>query len=143
LKRRISLVLPKVGTFNTSVFKNVAYGLHLRGRSRDEIKSKVDQALQFVGLSHKKKQNARTLSSGETQRLGLARALVIEPEILFLDEPTASVDQKNTEIIENILGEIKKEGRSTVIMSTHDPDQTRRLADHVLKINKGELQLLS
>jgi tungstate transport system ATP-binding protein len=75
--------------------------------------------------------------------LGLARALVIEPEILFLDEPTASVDQKNTEIIENILGEIKKEGRSTVIMSTHDPDQTRRLADHVLKINKGELQLLS
>jgi tungstate transport system ATP-binding protein len=143
LKRRITLVLPKVGTFNTTVFKNVAYGLQLRGRSREEIKSRVDQALQFVGLYHKKKQNARTLSSGETQRLGLARALVIEPEILFLDEPTASVDQKNTEIIENILLEIKNERRSTIIMSTHDPDQTRRLADHVLKINKGELHLLS
>jgi len=142
LKRRISLVLPKVGTFNTTVFKNVAYGLQLRGRSREEIKSKVDRALQFVSLSHKKKQNALTLSSGETQRLGLARALVIEPEILFLDEPTASVDQKNTEIIENILRDIKKDRRSTIIMSTHDQDQTKRLADHVLKINQGELQLL-
>ncbi|MBA4393168.1 MAG: ABC transporter ATP-binding protein [Desulfobacca sp.] len=143
LKRRITLVLPKVGTFNTSVFKNVAYGLIIRRIRRAEIKSRVDQTLQFVGLEYKKKQNARTLSSGETQRLGLARALVIEPEILFLDEPTASVDQRNTEIIEDILMKIKKEGRSTIIMSTHDQDQTRRLADRVLKINQGTLQLIS
>ncbi|MFH0787645.1 MAG: ABC transporter ATP-binding protein [Pseudomonadota bacterium] len=142
LKRRITLVLPKVGIFNTSVFKNVAYGLIVRGMKRSEIKGRVDQALEFVGLDHKKTQNALTLSSGETQRLGLARALVIEPEILFLDEPTASVDQKNTEIIEDILRKIKKEGRSTIIMATHDQDQTRRLADRVLKINQGELQLI-
>ncbi len=142
LKRRITLVLPKVGIFNTSVLKNVAYGLIIRGMKRSEIKGRVNQALQFVGLDHKKTQNALTLSSGETQRLGLARALVIEPEILFLDEPTASVDQKNTEIIEDILRKIKKEGRSTIIMATHDQDQTRRLADRVLKINQGELQLI-
>jgi tungstate transport system ATP-binding protein len=142
LMRRITLVLPKVGAFNTSVFKNVAYGLIIRGMKRPEIKGKVDQALQFVGLDHKKNQNARTLSSGETQRLGLARALVIEPEILFLDEPTASVDQENTEIIEDILLKIKKEGRSTIIMSTHDQDQTKRLSDRVLKIEKGALQLI-
>jgi tungstate transport system ATP-binding protein len=143
LRRRITLVLPKVGLFNTTVFKNVAYGLVIREMGRPEIKSKVDQALQFVGLSHKKNQNALTLSSGETQRLGLARALVVEPEILFLDEPTASVDQKNTELIEDILVKIKNDGRSTIIMSTHDQDQTKRLADRVLKINKGVLQLLS
>jgi tungstate transport system ATP-binding protein len=121
----------------------VAYGLIIRGMKRPEIKGKVDQTLQFVGLDHKKTQNALTLSSGETQRLGLARALVIEPEILFLDEPTASVDQENTEIIEDILMKIKKEGRSTIIMSTHDQDQTKRLSDRVLKIEKGTLQLLS
>jgi tungstate transport system ATP-binding protein len=143
LKRRITLVLPKVGTFATSVFRNVAYGLIIRGMRRSEIKEQVDQALQFVRLGPKKNQNALTLSSGETQRLGLARALAIKPEILFLDEPTASVDQKNTEIIEDILMKIKKEGRSTIIMATHDQDQTRRLADRVLKINKGKLQLIS
>jgi tungstate transport system ATP-binding protein len=142
LMRRITLVLPKVGAFNTSVFKNVAYGLIIRGMKRPEIKGKVDQALRFVRLDHKKTQNALTLSSGETQRLGLARALVIEPEILFLDEPTASVDQENTEIIEDVLLKIKKEGRSTIIMSTHDQDQTRRLSDRVLKIEKGALQLI-
>jgi tungstate transport system ATP-binding protein len=142
LRRRITLVLPNVGVFNTSVFKNVAYGLSIRGLKRGEIRDRVAEALQFVGLGKKNNQNARTLSSGETKRLGLARALVLEPEILFLDEPTASVDQKNTEIIEDILMRIKKNGRSLVIMSTHDADQTRRLADRVLKIHQGELQLL-
>jgi tungstate transport system ATP-binding protein len=143
LRRRITLVLPKVGVFNTSVFKNVAYGLSVRGIKRKEVKAKVAQALQFVGLGHKKNQNARTLSSGETKRLGLARALVIEPEILFLDEPTASVDQENTEIIGRILMQLKKDSRSTIIMATHDADQTRRLADRVLRITDGELQIIS
>ena len=92
LKRRITLVLPKVGVFNTSVFKNVAYGLKLRGQASPSIKGKVLDALDYVGMIHKKDQNALTLSSGETQRLGLARALVLDPEVLFLDEPTASID---------------------------------------------------
>lgn len=143
LRRRITLVLPKVGVFNTTAFKNVAYGLSIRDIKRKEAKDKITQALEFVGLGHKKNQNARTLSSGETKRLGLARALVIEPEILFLDEPTASVDQENTEIIGNILMALKKERRSTIIMATHDADQTRRLADRVLRITEGELKMFS
>lgn len=137
LRRRVTLVLPKVGVFNTTVFKNVAYGLSIRGIKKKEAKDKITQALQFVGLGHKKNQNARTLSSGETKRLGLARALALEPEILFLDEPTASVDQENTEIISEILMQLKKDGRSIIIMATHDQDQTRRLADRVLKIDRG------
>jgi tungstate transport system ATP-binding protein len=142
LRRRISLVLPDVGVFNTTVSKNVAYGLSLRGFPKGEIRRKVAQALQFVGLENKPGQMARTLSSGETKRLGLARALVLEPEFLFLDEPTASVDQKNTELIEEILLKIKERQQSTVLMSTHDADQTRRLADHVIKIDKGKLRPL-
>ena len=140
LKRRITLVLPKVGVFNATVFKNIAYGLILRGMKRNEIKEKVNQTLEFVGLGHKKNQNALTLSSGETQRLGIARAIVIQPEILFLDEPTASTDQKNTQIIEKILLAMKRKTKTTIIMATHDFDQTKRLADHVLTISQGELK---
>lgn len=139
LRRRITLVLPKVGVFNTTVFKNVAYGLRIRGIKGNEREEKVNRALEFVGMSHKSDQNARTLSSGETQRLGIARALVIEPEILFLDEPTASVDQKNTQIIEDIILKMKKEHSSTVIITTHDRAQAERLADYLLLIREGKI----
>ncbi len=139
LKRRITLVLPKVGVFNTSVFNNVAYGLTIRGIHKREAEEKVKKALEFVQLSHKIRQNGLTLSSGETQRLGIARALAIEPEILFLDEPTASVDQKNSGIIEEILMTMKKESGPTVIMTTHDQNQAKRLGDTQLVIKDGVL----
>jgi len=139
LRRRITLVLPKVGVFNTTVFKNVAYGLGVRGIRGREAEEKVMDALEFVGLGHKKDQNGLTLSSGETQRLGIARALVIRPDMLFLDEPTASVDQKNTVIIEDIILKMKRDGRVKVIITTHDREQAARLADHHLVMCEGKI----
>jgi len=139
LRRRITLLLPKVGVFNTTVFKNVAYGLTIRGINRDEISERVMKALDFVGLEHKTNQKALTLSSGETQRLGIARAMVIEPEILFLDEPTASVDQENTEIIENIILKMRNMGKSIVVITTHDMPQAKRLADWLLFMKDGKI----
>lgn len=140
LRRRITLVLPRIGVFNTTVFGNVAYGLKIRGALHADIEKKVAKTLAFVDLEHKKKQHALTLSSGETQRLGIARALIIEPEILFLDEPTASVDQENTEIIESIVHAMKNEGRTTVIMTTHDREQAERLADSLLVMKRGRIE---
>lgn len=140
LKRRMTLALARTGVFNTTAFNNVAYGLKIRGVPHEEIAQKVAQTLDFVGLTHKKNQRALTLSSGETQRLGLARALVIGPEILFLDEPTASVDQENTEIIESIIGAMKKDGHTTVIMTTHDREQADRLADCLLVMKQGRIE---
>jgi len=140
LRRRITLVLPKVGVFNTTAFKNVAYGLRIRGMKGKEREEKVNRALEFVGLGHKSDQNARTLSSGETQRLGIARALVTEPEVLFLDEPTASVDQKNTQIIENIILTMKEEHSSTVIITTHGRAQAERLGDYLLIIKERKVE---
>lgn len=139
LRRRITLLLPKIGVFNTTVFKNVAYGLKLRGLRGWEIEERVDKALDFVGLIQKKNQKALTLSSGETQRLGIARALVVKPEIIFLDEPTASVDQKNTEIVENIILRMKKDRKSTIIITTHDMTQAERLADKLLVLQNGKI----
>jgi len=139
LMRRITLLLPKIGVFNTTVYKNVVYGLNIRNPQRNDITSRAENALDFVGMLQKKNQKALTLSSGETKRLGIARALVIEPEIFFLDEPTASVDQKNTEIIEEIIQKLKKEGRSTIVITTHDTAQAERLADKLLFIKHGQI----
>lgn len=143
LRRRMTLVLPRTGVFNTTVFNNVVYGLSIRNIQKLTINDTVQKALAFVGLEHKAKQNARTLSSGETQRLGIARALAIGPEILFLDEPTASVDEENTAIIEAIIANLKKDGRTMVIMTTHDRDQAERLADRLLIIERGSLREMS
>jgi tungstate transport system ATP-binding protein len=139
LRRRITLLLPRIGVFNTTVFKNVAYGLRIRGMKGNEIKEKVDKAMEFVGLTHKKTQNALLLSSGETQRMGIARAIVIEPEILFLDEPTASVDQENTAIIEDIILRMKKKGGSIVVIATHDIAQAERLEDRLFLMKEGRI----
>jgi len=139
LRRRMTLVLLKTGVFNTSVFNNVAYGLVLRHAGKRAVEAKVSEVLAFVGLEHKLRQNARTLSSGETQRMGIARALAIDPEILFLDEPTASVDEENTGIIESLIRKMRQDGRTMVIMTTHDREQADRLADRLLIIERGNL----
>lgn len=142
LRRRLTLVLPRTGVFNTTVFKNVAYGLKIRGLDRVTSDQKVKASLDFVGLGLKAGQHARTLSSGETQRLGIARALVLEPEVLFLDEPTASIDEENTGIIESIISTMSKEGRSTIIMTTHDRDQANRVGNFQLAMKNGRIENL-
>ncbi len=139
LKRRITLVLPRVGVFNASVFKNVAYGLKIRKMKHERIAEQVDKTLEAVGLTRKKDQNALTLSSGETQRLGIARALAVGPEVLFLDEPTASIDEENTGIVEGIILTLKREARTTIIITTHDRDQAARIADQVLMMHDGRI----
>lgn len=139
LRRRITLVLPKIGVFNATVFQNASYGLKIRGIKGKDMEERVERVLDFVGLSHKKDQNALTLSSGEAQRLGIARAMAIQPEALFLDEPTASVDEENTRTIENIILNMRKEGKSTIIITTHDRSQAERLADTLLTMRGGSI----
>ena len=139
LRRQITLVLPTTGIFNTTVFSNVAYGLKIRGMERGEMEARVNAALAAVGLAHKKFHRALDLSSGEAKRLGIARALVIEPEVLFLDEPTASLDPANAEIIENVILDMKRQRKTTIMMITHDPAQARRLGDQLLYLKEGKI----
>lgn len=139
LKRRITILLPNVGVFNSTVFGNVAAGLRIRGLKGEQMGKRVEDALNFVGLLNKRNQNALTLSSGETQRMGIARAIAIKPDMLFLDEPTASVDMKNTEIIEDIISNMKQTGKTTIVITTHDRSQAERLASSVLIMNDGKI----
>jgi len=139
LKRRITMVFPRLGIFNRSVFANVAYGLKFRGLPRKLRGQKVMEVLAQVGWTHKAPQPALTLSSGETMRLGLARALALDPEVLFLDEPTAHIDQANTDIIEACIHRIRTERALTLFIITHDPAQAERLQGQKLLLQDGGL----
>jgi len=139
LRRRFTLVLPRTGIFNATVYQNVAYGLKIRGINRGEIETKVNEVLSAVGLAHKKRQRALELSSGETKRLGIARAMVINPEVLMLDELTANIDPANTVIIEDIIFQMKQNRQATILMITHDPAQAERLGDELLFMRDGKI----
>jgi tungstate transport system ATP-binding protein len=139
LRRQITLVLPTTGIFNASVFHNVAYGLKIRGVARGETEARVAAVLAAVGLAQKKFHRALDLSSGETKRLGIARAMVIDPEVFFLDEPTASLDPANAEIIENVISTMKRQRKTTIMMITHDPAQAQRLGDQLLYLKDGKI----
>lgn len=139
LKRQITMVFPRVGVFNSTVFANVAYGLNIRGVKKPVVREKVPEMLETVGLTHKMYQQAATLSSGETMRLGLARALVIDPEVLFLDEPTTHIDQANSEIIEDCILRIRQARTLTLLMITHDFAQADRLKGKRLLLGEGKV----
>lgn len=137
LRRRITLLLPDIGLFNCSVLKNASYGLSIRGMNGSQAKARGLEALARVGLEHKARQNALTLSSGEAQRLALARAIAIGPDVLFLDEPTVSLDAENRALIEEAI--LAMRGKTSIILTTHDIRQAEKLADTVLELRGGAL----
>jgi len=139
IRRRMSLLFQTPAIFNRSVFENVAYGLKVRGVDKKIIEEKVREALGIVGLSGLENQKAPTLSGGEAQRMAFARAIVYDPEILLLDEPTANLDPANVMKIEDIIKWLREEKNTTILLATHNIPQVRRLADRVGILINGEL----
>jgi len=137
-RRRMSMLFQMPAVFNTSVFKNVAYGLSVRKVDKSTIQRKVRDALEIVGLCGKENQNARTLSGGEAQRMAFARAVVYNPDILLLDEPTANLDPANVAKIEDIIKQVNRAG-TTIIIATHNIAQVRRIAHRAGILLDGEL----
>lgn len=121
-----------------SVRANVQLGLWLRGVPRAERAARCDAALQRVGLAHLSRRTARELSGGQQQRLALARAWALQPQVLFLDEPTASLDPSAKREVEALLAEVASEG-TTLVMSTHNLGQAKRLATRVLHLEQGRV----
>ncbi|PCJ74590.1 MAG: sulfate ABC transporter ATP-binding protein [Rhodobacteraceae bacterium] len=118
------------------VVDSLAYPLRLRGMPKAEARRKAQACAARFGLGDLLDSWAPMLSGGEKQKLSLARALIIEPELLFLDEPCANLDGRATREIENILQKAKVAG-TRIVMSTHDMGQARRLADDVIFMHKG------
>ena len=139
IRRRMSFIHQKPQVFNLSVYDNVACGLIWRGEEKNKIAGKVDHILEMVGLKGYKNRNARTLSGGEAQRVALARSLVLEPEVLLLDEPTANLDPVSTAKIEQLISYVAKQRNTTMIMATHDMSQGQQLADRIGVLIDGKL----
>lgn len=139
IRRRMALVQQKPVVFNMSVYDNVACGLRWRHEKSKTIRQKAEAALELVDIADYKNRNAKTLSGGETQLVVIARALVTEPEVLFLDEPTANLDPISISKIEEVLAHIIQEQRTTVIMATHDMHQGQRLAGRIGVLIDGEM----
>ncbi|MBI5696329.1 MAG: phosphate ABC transporter ATP-binding protein [Nitrospirae bacterium] len=139
LMRRMTLVSQRAVLFNTTVYNNIAYGLKARGLSAPAIKERVAEALDAGGLSHLAHARAGTLSGGEAQRAALVRAWALRPELLLLDEPTASMDPAGVTLAEGLIHRMRDEDGTTVVMVTHNLFQARRLADRVYLLYAGEL----
>ena len=133
-KHRQAMVLQKPLMLNRSVAANINYVLKLRGRPTDLCM----QYLKSANLEHQSTQAARSLSGGEQQRLAIARAMATQPEVLFLDEPTANLDPTATSQIESQILKASHQSIKTVLV-THDIAQARRLSDEILFLHAGKL----
>jgi len=134
--RRRAMMFQRPVMLRRSAAANVAYALQAAGLGRDMRAARAAELLAQVGLTHVADRPARRLSGGEQQRLALARALAREPEILFLDEPTASLDPAATKAVEDIIRAVARSGVK-IVMATHDLGQARRLAGEIVFMLRG------
>jgi tungstate transport system ATP-binding protein len=138
LRKLATMVFQRTAMFNRSVYDNVAFGLKVRGEEDQEIAEKVPQVLHLVGLANFEKRKARKTSGGEQQRISLARAFLLNPRILLLDEPTANLDPNSAMIIERAITSRKREDE-IIIIATHNLAQARRLGDEIIHIYNGRI----
>ncbi len=136
--RQQAMVFQRPVMLRRSAAANVEFALQLRHIPRDQRKERVAAALAKTGLADVAGRPARVLSFGEQQRLALARAWALEPQVLWLDEPTASLDPAATRAVEAIIEAINA-GGTKIVMTTHDLGQARRLGDEILFLCKGRI----
>ena len=139
-RRRIALVMQDPLLFDRSVYANVASGLEFRGITRAEIQEKVPMWLERLGVAHLADRRAGKLSGGEAQRVSLARALVLEPELLLLDEPFSALDPPTRAHILEDLGILLKETATTTVFVTHDLPEAMKLASRMAIIIENRLR---
>jgi len=135
---RRAIVFQRPMMLRRSTVANVAYALAAAGIPRARHELRIAELLALVGLDHAGERPARRLSAGEQHRLALARALARDPAVLFLDEPTASLDPASTKAMEDVIRTVSRRGIK-VVMSTHDLGEARRLAGEVVLLHRGRV----
>lgn len=140
-RRKCAMVFQSYALFpHLTAFENVAFGLRLRKQSKAQITKKVTKALELVRLPHVTQQYPSELSGGQQQRIALARALVMEPEVILLDEPLSNLDAKLREQMRFELRDIQQTTGVTTVFVTHDINEAFSLADRIAVMNEGKLE---
>ena len=137
-RRLQAMVFQRPVLLRRSARANVVFALRAAGVTGVECEYRADEALREVGLTHVARRPARVLSGGEQQRLALARAWALHPEVLFLDEPTASLDPSATREVETVIKAFDAAG-TKIVMATHNLGQARRLGDEVIYLHRGQV----
>jgi len=139
LRRRFAVVFQEPLLFDTTVAENVASGLKLRGVAKTIIRKRVAVWLDRLGISHLASRQARTLSGGEAQRTSLARAFVLEPDLLLLDEPFSALDPVTREALTDTFHRLQRQTRITTLFVTHDRLEALRLGDRIAVMDCGAI----
>jgi len=140
LRQKIGIVFqdPDDQLFNQTVIEDVAYGPRNLGLPEDSVQKRCDHILEDIGISHLRDRPPHRLSFGEKKKVSLATALVLQPELLILDEPTANLDLLSRRALINMLNELNAEG-TTILVSTHDVEALPELADRVIVVSRGAM----
>jgi tungstate transport system ATP-binding protein len=137
-RREVTMLHQAPYLFGGTVYSNVAFGLKARGIRGEEQERAVERALGVVGLQGFRERKARELSGGEAQRVAMARALALSPEVLLLDEPLANIDRETTGLLEAVIATLPTQG-TTVVMTTHDPQHPGRLNGETIFLEGGKV----
>lgn len=138
-RKRLSMVFQEPLLLNATVSDNVAMGLRIRKMKGPGLRARIDEYCGLFGIAHLAKRRARTLSGGEAQRVSLARAMAVRPDLLLLDEPFASLDLPTREALMTDFEEILKRAKCTVIFATHDRVEAIRLSHRLAVMNGGRI----
>ncbi|SCY61980.1 ABC transporter ATP-binding protein [Alkaliphilus peptidifermentans] len=139
LYQNMTMVFQKPYLLRGSVFYNIAYPLRIRKVEEEEISRRVEKILDEMDLVEIRNQKSWTLSGGEAQKVALARAIIFNPSLLILDEPTANIDPSSIAIMEKIIKKSNQENGTTVIIVTHNLQQANRICKDVGFMYRGEL----
>lgn len=140
MRRKFAIALQQSLLLNTTVYQNVALGLKLRKLPKNEIKEKVEYWLEKFNISHLIKKHAHHLSGGEAQRVNLARAMILEPEVLFLDEPFSALDFPTKVQLLKELKEILTSTKTTTVFVSHDLLEVKFLTERLAILMNGEVR---
>ncbi len=139
LRRRMAMVFQKPMMLDSSVMENVEMGLKFRGLSRRARERQVTPWLERLGINHLVRQRARSLSGGEAQRVAIAQALVLQPEVIFLDEPFSNLDKGTRDEFKQDIGSLLRENSITTVMVTHHIREATDLTDIIYYMEDGEI----
>lgn len=138
---KMTLVSQKPYLFRRKVYYNIEYPLRVRNINKADIKKKVNEIIDRLEINELKEKKAHLLSGGESQKVSLARALVFEPKLLLLDEPTSNIDPESIKVLEREILRFNKETKATVIIVTHNLEQSDRICDNIIYLENGRVSL--